>query len=116
VCTGHIGRSNAYRPNPQKVSLRREVRIEFPELVGSDNNFIFDTKWQSTDVSASTATSAQEDAIKNAAAAAEDEAADGSTRHKYYKKRKKSNVWTTRTPNFLLATGVLAPCSYIHTA
>jgi len=81
----------------QKAALRKAVRSDFPELSGDENDFIFDLKWQSTDCSDSTASSAREDADKNAAA--EDEA-DGQNRHKTYKKRKKSNVWTTRAPNF----------------
>jgi hypothetical protein len=51
-------------------------------------------------MSDSTAASAREDAIKNAAAAADSAAADGITRMRVYKKRKKSNVWTTRSLNF----------------
>jgi hypothetical protein len=84
----------------QKAAARKDVRETFHELSGLEYDFIFNFKWQSTDASASTAPSAKEDAIKNAAAAAEDDAADGATCHKVYKKRKKSNVWTTRSPNF----------------
>ena len=51
-------------------------------------------------MSDSTAASAREDAIKNAAAATNSAAADDITRMRVYKKRKKSNVWTTRSPNF----------------
>ena len=52
-------------------------------------------------MSDSTAASAHEDAIKNAAAAAANSAAaDGTTHTKVYKKRKKSNMWTTCSPNF----------------
>jgi hypothetical protein len=84
----------------QKVAAHKDVRETFHELSSSEYDFIFNFKWQSTDASASTAPSAKEDAIKNAAAAAEDDAAEGTTRHKVYKKQKKTNVWTTHSPNF----------------
>jgi hypothetical protein len=67
---------------------------------------MFAAKWQSTDVSASTAPSAKEEALALAAAA---DAIDGPVRVKAYKKRKKSNVWTTRSPNFRSQQACFSP-------